>query len=325
MSKVSIIIPVYNCDTVLSRCLESILQQVYIDFEVLLINDGSTDMTPQICEEFSKRDHRIRTYHKTNGGVSSARNLGLKYATGKYITFVDGDDWIGPFYISNLLSHIAKDVDLVISYNWYITSEKQEQEHYPSCKIDAETFQLMFSKNDLHYHTSPWGKLYRKRILEKYNLNFDEGMHIGEDLLFLYNYMLVSKQIVISSDTDYFYVADMPESLTKRVNKVEDELHSYKRVYSIIDRLITERNIVDKQALNSLGWVLGTYTRRVLNALYYNQTSKKRRFKIMCSIDIDTYLKHVKTSSWKEVVYKIILKMKFYFLYDYIRIKVSKL
>lgn len=321
---VSIIVPAYNSEESLSRCIESILRQTYTDFELLLIDDGSIDNTKTICNNYAELDSRVRVYHKKNGGVSSARNLGLKFARGEYLTFIDSDDWVDQFYIYNLLSHLDKGVDLVISYNWYITTSKQEQEVYPTYRIDdKDSFQLMFINSDMHYHTSPWGKLYRKSIIDDNGLSFDEQMHIGEDLVFLYEYMLLSERIYISSDTNYYYVADMPGSLTKRINNLDSELHSYTEIKSLIERMIRDKAIDEKRALLSLNWIIGSYTRRVLNSLYFTMPSRSKRLDIIKNIDLESYIRGVKTSSWKEDVYKVLLKMRLFNVYDILRLFTS--
>ncbi|MEG1313359.1 MAG: glycosyltransferase, partial [Bacilli bacterium] len=101
--KLSIIVPVYNVDKYINKCIESILAQTFTDFELLLVNDGSLDSSGSICDEYEKKDSRIKVFHKENGGVSSARNLGLENARGEWIAFVDGDDWISPEMYKKLL------------------------------------------------------------------------------------------------------------------------------------------------------------------------------------------------------------------------------
>lgn len=320
---VSVIVPIYNAEKTIDRCINSILLQTYRDFELLLVDDGSTDSTRTICEEYAKQDTHIRIIQKENGGVSSARNLGLCFARGEYVAFVDSDDWVGENYLSNLTSHMQNDVDIVMSYNWYITKIKQEQEQYPLGFFDAESFQQMFVSNDMHYHTAPWGKLFRKAIIDSHNLSFDEKVHIGEDLLFLYEYLLVSKFIFISSDTDYYYVADMSDSLTKRVNIISSELYTYTRVSEIVYRIFDERCISNAKAIKSLNWIIGSYVRRVLNALYQSELCRNDRLTILNQIRLEPYLECVEVSSWKESVYKILLRFRLFWCYDILRIVVN--
>lgn len=113
---ISIIVPVYNVDAYLKQCIDSILNQKYENFELLLVDDGSTDKSGDICDVYGKRDKRVRVFHKKNGGVSSARNVGLDNAKGDWIAFVDSDDIVTPSYLSGLYSDVKSDVDLVIHY-----------------------------------------------------------------------------------------------------------------------------------------------------------------------------------------------------------------
>lgn len=111
--KISVIIPVYNAEATLRRCVDSVLSQTFTDFECLLINDGSKDKSGEICDEYAARDSRIGVFHKENGGVSSARNVGLDNATGEWIAFVDSDDWAGEKYLESFSEYL--DADLIIS------------------------------------------------------------------------------------------------------------------------------------------------------------------------------------------------------------------
>ena len=122
---VSIIVPVYNAELTIRRCVDSICAQKFSDFELILINDGSTDLSGVICEKYAASDSRIIVIHKENGGVSSARNAGLKYAKGEWITFIDADDEVTPSYLENMISNGADDVDLVISYSTIVDQNGQ--------------------------------------------------------------------------------------------------------------------------------------------------------------------------------------------------------
>lgn len=117
---ISVIVPVYNVKSLLPRCIDSLLDQTYVDFELLLIDDGSTDGSGDVCDEYKKEDHRIKVFHKQNEGVSKARNKGLDEATGKWITFVDSDDYVTSSYLSDLYACAQPEVDLVVHYSRHI-------------------------------------------------------------------------------------------------------------------------------------------------------------------------------------------------------------
>ena len=192
---ISIIVPVYNAEKTLNRCVDSILSQTFQDWELLLIDDGSTDRSGEFCDKYASKDQRIKVFHKTNSGVSSARNIGLDYAKGEWVVFVDADDFVKEPYLTHLLEHSQKQVDLVISYAEIHDGNDIRKESYPSKLVDDTNFESMFIENDMHWHTSPWSKLYKRSIIEKHHLRFCEGMHIGEDAVFLYSYMLYSNKI----------------------------------------------------------------------------------------------------------------------------------
>lgn len=321
---ISIIVPIYNAVSTLRKCIESIIKQSFVDWELLLVNDGSTDDTFNICREYELKDKRIHCFNKNNGGVSSARNVGLSNAKGEWITFVDSDDYVKSDYLKNLLSHTNKTIDLVISYAEVHSERNFQPEQYPSKSVTLENFDSIFIENDMHWHTSPWSKLYRREIIENNNLCFCEGMHIGEDALFLYSYILYSKTIYISNDTDYCYFAYAENSLTKRVNSLQSELLSYNNINSIVTRLIENKKISKPIALKNLYWLIGSYQRRVLNALYHNKVLKNDRYNILKRIDWSLYIKYITCSSIKEKVLIFILKWHLFTIYDAMRILAVK-
>ncbi len=319
MPQISVIVPVYNVEKYLHRCIDSILAQTFTDFELLLIDDGSKDNSGVICDEYAARDSRVRVFHKENGGVSSARNLGLDNAQCEWITFVDSDDWVKKTYLSNLISHVAQENDLIFSYaEIHYLNGSVKIEKYPTA-IVSDDITSLFLNNDLNWHTSPWSKLFKFSLCK--DLRFVENMHIGEDLVFLYSYLLKCRSIFVSNDTDYIYNHENPGTLTKRLNSVESELLSYKKVIAIVDKLIKHKKITNTDALSKITWIKASYTRRVLSSLYYqpNITNKNRLY-IIKSIDLNSYI-HYKSSSIsiKDRILLFLLKNKCYHLYDIIR------
>lgn len=316
---ISIIIPVYNAFSTIEKCVNSIIHQSYQDWELLLINDGSTDDTFRICCEYEAKDNRIHSFNKTNGGVSSARNVGLNNAQGEWITFIDSDDYVKSDYLKNLLSHTNETIDLVISYAEVHTENNFRPERYPSKLVTSENFDSIFIENDMHWHTSPWSKLYRREIIKNNHLCFCEGMHIGEDAMFLYSYILCSRTIYISSDTDYCYFAYNENSLTKRINNLESELLSYSNIKDIVLELISNKNISKSLALNNLYWLIASYQRRVLNALYHNEILRSERYKVLMNIDWSMYIKYISHNSVKEKILIVLLNKQLFGFYDFIR------
>lgn len=316
---VSIIVPVYNAEKYLNRCIDSILSQTMTDFELLLIDDGSKDNSGRICDEYAEKDDRVRVFHKPNGGVSSARNLGLDNAKGKWITFVDADDRCSCDYLEHLLSKVDDDTDLIISYAVICDSTGEKAEVYPEYRVNATNFERLFVDSDMHWHTSPWAKLYRASIIYENSLRFNEMMHIGEDADFLFSFMLITDKIYVSSDTDYYYTCDVSGSLTKRINTIDSEIASYRTILCLVNRTIQQKNIKDNRSLDNLGWLVASYVRRVLNSLYYNDAQSYQRIDLIKSLDIDSYIRYSKNALWKEQVGRVLLYFGQYRLYDLMR------
>lgn len=202
MPCLSVVIPVYNSEDSLCRCVRSILQQTFSDWEVILIDDGSTDSSGQICDLFANSDSRIKVIHKYNGGVSSARNAGLSIATGTWITFVDSDDYVANTYFSEMLSYF--NVDLVVSGVYYINSKLSYTP--PSSLIAVEDHLDIVDKQLTYiYSSAPWAKIYRADIIAKYGLKFNEHLRVGEDTDFVFRYMLYVRSIQFLSKALYYY------------------------------------------------------------------------------------------------------------------------
>lgn len=215
MAHISIIIPAYNCETTIERCLDSILGQDFKDFEILLVDDGSTDNTPTICDSFAKNDARVKVFHKKNGGVSSARNIGLKNAEGDFITFVDSDDELTPQALSLYESSISSGINFsntLIIGNIILN------------RFDGSKFTLfssgIYSIDDMYqagFYGCIWNKVYNACLLKDNDIIFDETLHFGEDWLFVANYLsCISLVHFIESPC---YIQHLPESYGQKYNK----------------------------------------------------------------------------------------------------------
>lgn len=196
----SIIIPIYNAEEYLHRCINSILIQNNKDYELLLIDDGSTDNSGKICNEYASKDNRIKVFHKPNGGVSSARNHGIEHAKGEWITFIDADDYIDENYLP---TNYNQNNELLIQ-NWknYPSGLVEEFYHH---NIYKEKSLAIFLEHNLHsfLFRVPWGKFYKKDIIQNKKIRFDEKLFLGEDTIFVINYLHHCKQIEIIATSFY--------------------------------------------------------------------------------------------------------------------------
>ena len=207
-SLVSIIIPVYNVEKYLDKCIASVVNQTYTNLEIILIDDGSPDNCPTICDQWQAKDSRITVIHQQNGGLSIARNEGLKLATGEYIGFVDSDDWIEPDMVELLLTALLEtDADIAVC-NYQLESEGSKAIR----KIAVSSERKLYSNEEVliiiiiggsFITTVVWNKLYRKNVLS--NIKFPEGK-IHEDNLWTPQVVGNSKRIVYIEDSLYHYV-----------------------------------------------------------------------------------------------------------------------
>lgn len=177
---VGIIIPVYNVEKYIRRCLDTVISQTYKNIEVLLIDDGSSDSSYSICQEYSKKDNRLKLLHKENGGVSSARNIGIDVANGKYISFVDADDWVEPDYIEMLIKTMGGGNNVIVFCQHFSNGNDDK---YINCGVYEGNY-VDFFREDIKIGYV-WEGLYPKSLIS--DLRFDENFTIGEDTVFVYS------------------------------------------------------------------------------------------------------------------------------------------
>lgn len=228
MPKISVIVPIYNREKCLGWCLSSILAQTFRDFELLLVDDGSSDRSLEICNNYASIDKRVRVFSKPNGGVSSARNFGLQKAQGAYIQFIDSDDWIPPQMLERLLGAIElyeadiafcgiKIVRLPVEEKPEITllsSSCLGEECVWSRKMVWERMAYLFWLTS--YMEGPCNRLYRKSVIDSGKLHFPEDMSYGEDCVFnLYYYDLLERAVFLR-DLYYYYLWHPEASLARR-------------------------------------------------------------------------------------------------------------
>lgn len=220
---VSIIIPVYNAENMIKRCVDSVRYQTYTLLEIILVDDGSTDSSGIFCDQFAQNDDRITVIHKERGGVSSARNAGIQVAIGKYILFVDSDDYIRTDYIYRQVAKFEEsNVDILIC--GYVRIKNNEKDIRDLIEKKFESLED-FSHEFLYYYNgwfinAVWNKMFRRELIQCY---FDESISVGEDFLFNLGYLKNCKQILVCDITGYYYIVSQNLSLGKvyEINRIE--------------------------------------------------------------------------------------------------------
>jgi len=203
-SKISVIVPVYNVEAYMDRCVETIVNQTYKNLEIILVDDGSPDHCPQMCDDWAKKDSRIKVIHKENGGVSSARNAGLDAATGEFVHFVDADDWVS-YDIYSTISDSLKDNELVLFSAYFINLNTTKiHPDFDFEYLDDKSVSLEKYVNGEFLYSS-FNKVFSKKLIDKYSLRFNTKYSIGEDNLFNYEYLKYSDSLTVINRPLYHY------------------------------------------------------------------------------------------------------------------------
>ena len=234
---VSITVPVYNVEKDLPRCIESLINQTLKDIEIILVDDGSPDNCGNICDDYAKKDSRIKVIHKKNGGLATARQAGLEVITGQYYTVCDSDDWVEPNMCEELYNIAIRDnADIVLSKHYinYPNGKQIESPIYEYINQDEYILDIMYHKTS----ANTWNKLFKMSTIRKYDINYEKGINLGEDALFLYKLLLHPLKISTINKPYYHYHRDInSNSYTNNVTLKTVEQNKYvwewKRVHYV--------------------------------------------------------------------------------------------
>ena len=233
---ISVIVPIYNSEHTLRKCVDSLLAQTFKQFEVLLINDGSTDNSAKICDEYQLIDSRVRVFHQLNGGVSSARQLGIDNAHGKYSIHADPDDWVEPNMLADLYQKaISESADMVIC-DFYINDYRKEEycKQEPSVMDNEVILKEMFTC----LHGSTCNKLIKNELYSRYKIHFPQEITFCEDLFIVASLLLKPIKVSYVSQAYYHYVRDKQHnSLSLRYNEkvLEQDLYLKKVFHDLLN------------------------------------------------------------------------------------------
>ena len=252
MDKISVVVPVYNTEAYIAECIESVLSQTYEDFELILVNDSSTDKSLYICQEYEQKDKRIKVISQDNAGVSVARNTGIDAATGKYIAFLDSDDFWDKKYLEILHTSIVKDASEMVSCNFKRYYGKTNSFTSSGFPLTDKTIDVKNNLSDLVYGTSKavnrdvWGKLFVSDIIKKHNLRFVPGLNRGQDYVFFLSYLFkISKFTLQMTECLYFYRrSEVSMTIRKLYLDLETEMLIAKSAINLTDDKSLITNII---------------------------------------------------------------------------------
>lgn len=280
---ISVIVPVYKVEKVLHYCIESILQQTYKNFELLLIDDGSPDKSGEICDSYAEKDERIKVIHKKNEGVSVARNTGFDNAKGEYIVCVDSDDYVNECYLQDFIDVVNEYPEAQMVWCGFSTVKDYEKTVIENIQYDTSGEKIIITDVSdimtLHgkwLDASPCNKLYLKRFIKSEKLYMDKSLSLGEDLLFNFKYMDIcdDNQIYIINKCTYYYVRSEKESLDNKFRP--DMFEIYKHINDELLRYITNWNVDDEQKNIFYISAYYSYEKCLINTFNKNNLASKR-------------------------------------------------
>lgn len=276
---VSIVVPVYNAEKYIYNCVESIMKQVYKNLEIILVDDGSIDTSPLICDKLAQQDSRIKVIHKKNGGVSSARNAGIEMVTGEYLMFADSDDIVDGHWVARMVQ-LAElwNVNFVIcTYRLCKTMYEamipinHEKAFEPVWAMSKEEFYSVLGYMMTFRETmfAPWNKLFVTSIVKEHKIQFPEDMSYGEDLLFNLKYLEYCNGVIETREQLYNYIMQNTDSLEAKYKP--DLFENQTRLYKAVKQFMIEHNVYRGYNVSNISYY---YTKRVLASIV-NQFHEK--------------------------------------------------
>lgn len=321
---ISVIVPNYNSEAFLDECIKSILCQSYRNFELLIVDDGSTDNSLEILRRWESKDDRINLIVQKNSGASSARNHGINLAKGEWIVFVDSDDKVNSSYLEDLHKASKQDayIDLCIDgVSVCRDGELTEKRGFPSMICALSDANQLFGKMKLHKYGFSVGKLYRKSIIDSGNLRFNERVCIAEDMMFMVGYILETahhptSRVAFIDKCNYIYNIHSG-SLSTSSSPFENEYYSLNEYRNTI-RLLVKTFSINNETNEILSAPLAYYADRCLNSIF-QKVEKENRLAKLAMLNRIEYKRYKKCISVYESFLKFLFVHKFWRLYSYLR------
>lgn len=317
MPVISIIIPCYGVERHLDRCLNSIVNQTYQDLEIILVDDGSPDKVPQMCDEWAKKDYRIKVIHKQNAGLGFARNSGLEIATGKYVAFVDSDDYVDTKMYETLLKEAEKsDADAVFcgfkteqrNGDWANSNEVSELTVWDGPELESFVLDMVACaphiKKERKFQMSVWHSIYHRSVITDNMIKFHSEREVAsEDLPFQVDYIMHSNRIIYIPQSFYYYCLN-ETSLTATFKP--EKFERYKVLYYLLNEKL---NSINGYRLRTSRFFIG-YIRFFLQHLYTSDYKKKKDVvKAVCNDNIWNDISKIYLVSYLSIYSRLIYKM----------------
>lgn len=288
MTKISIVIPVYKAESTLSRCIESIRVQSYQNWELILVDDGSPDLSGTICDHYAESDKRINSFHIPNGGVGNARNYGLNKCKSKWVTFVDSDDSLEPDYIANfhIEEHFNSDGIIIMQGYRRVTPFKEplgEKIDLQNADYYGDDFlERAINSDKVFEYGQVVGKLYDLSLIKKQNIRFPTEFNLSEDHMFYLMYLSKANRIITYNGTLYNYIWEQgPTGLSRSVQPYKTLFTRFHKLVTACDNLKKNRNF-SSETIEKFNYfsVTGSLA-LLLKSLYQQEEEKTKRIEIL--------------------------------------------
>lgn len=321
---ITVIVPVYNASKYIGDCIESILAQTFIDYELILINDGSRDDSGAICDLYAAKDSRIHVIHTPNRGVSAARNTGLDSAVGGWVAFVDADDTVGRDYLKQLYGGAGLVGDCartLVLCGFRIRSRDggrvREEVTWRPAIVKGGGIPLVYLQQQLYRRGQPFSKLYNRGVVEELSLRFDPDIRFGEDLLFFLEYMKQLEAVVFCAESEYNYYVAVGSGLSKSYSTFEAEYKLFLRFVELSSVLL-EGQAKDAKLMEREAFIF----MRALTCLYRPDSTRSRHermIELKRAVSSLPYVNHiVGLRGW-------LLTHEYYGVFDFIQNTVYKM
>ena len=256
MNLVSIIVPAYNSRETVGRCIDSLLGQTYENIEILIVDDGSTDDTPDICREYEGKSKKVNYFYAEHSGVSGVRNLGLEKVTGDYVMFVDADDYVKEYYVEKMVNSMQADNDCdmcVCSYLRVIYNRFYPIKSLSKAGLVSRDQYLIKTLRDPghHYFGVLWNKIFKSRIIKEHGIRFRSEITLGEDFVFSLEYLKYAKSVNVIDDKLYYYCYQEKSTLSriheKSLSDCESEMANRNQIYDKYTEVMKYAGLFDKK------------------------------------------------------------------------------
>lgn len=247
--RVSVVIPIYNAEKYIEKCINSIIPQITKEDEIVLINAGSTDNSETICKKYVEENNNVKLYYIQNGGPSVSRNAGIEHAKGKYIIFIDGDDYIESNYIETMLKNVKEKQLVICSYKMVQYESGEETIKRYSNKVEMLNKEDMVKVYEKELFSLVWNKIYERDIIVNNNILFNTNFYKGEDLLFNLDYMKYIESVKVIPDILYNYIIKKTGVNKSHKEPIENRLKRTQLIYNGFME-INKKNNIDRVKIN---------------------------------------------------------------------------